>query len=104
MARANTARLVKPMLKVPQPSPPVLLETPAPYVPAYSVAGVWGSMARADTPEAGRPVLTALQLPPPLVLLNTPALVPAAIVAGVWGSMARGKTTRSASAAVNEPA
>src|SRR5438094_2609960 len=74
-----TRRLVRPVLKSLQLSPPsVLLKTPPPWVPAYRVVEVWGSIARAGTGRFGSPALTALQLSPPSVLLKTaPPEVPA---------------------------
>src|SRR5262245_32071240 len=53
--------------------PLVLLNTP--YSPAYTVAGVSGSIARAEPQWFMR--LVAVQLLPPLVLLKTPPCVPA---------------------------
>src|SRR6266545_652710 len=78
-----------------QLTPPlVVLNTPT-TVPAYTVAGVDGSITTAETRWFVRPVLTAAQLPPPLTLLNTPPpSVPAYTVAGVSGSTARTCTYR----------
>src|SRR6266496_1284152 len=76
------------------PPPLTLLKSPL-IVPAYTVAGVTGSIAMAETVMFVRPVLTAVQLPPPLTLLNTPPPpVPAYTVAGVAGSIARTLTFR----------
>ena len=64
---------VRPVLAATQLPPPLpLLNTPFPFVPAYTVAGVAGSIARAQMYVAVRPVLTAAQLPPRSTLLNTP--------------------------------
>src|SRR6266542_3100795 len=85
---------VRPVLTAAQLPPPLtLLNTPPPSVPAYTVAGVAGSIVRALTFRFVRPALTAAQLPPPLPLLNTPPpFVPAYTVAGVTGSTARALT------------
>jgi len=82
---------VIPFVKAVQLAPPLtLLNTPPPFVPAYTVAGVVGSITRAEALGFVRPVLTAAQLAPPLTLLNTPPpFVPAYTVAGVAGSIAR---------------
>src|SRR6266545_3921578 len=78
-----------------QLTPPlVVLNTPT-TVPAYTVAGVDGSITTAETRWFVRPVLTAAQRPPPLTLLNTPPpSVPAYTVAGVAGSIVRALTFR----------
>src|SRR6266542_932127 len=55
MARATTPGSVRPVLTAVQlPPPSVLLKTPPPDVPAYSVAGFVGSIASARiSPPAG---------------------------------------------------
>src|SRR5437867_129660 len=80
---ALAARHVAPLL--------MLLKTPEPYIPAYTVLGVPGSTASAPTyPPSGRPVLAALQVAPPLVVLNTPARrIPTYSVLGVPGAITR---------------
>src|SRR6266498_3108604 len=88
---AETVMFVRPVLTAVQLPPPLtLLNTPPPPVPAYTVAGVAGSITRAFTFRFVRPPLAAVQLPPPLTLLNTPPpVVPVYTVAGVTGSTAR---------------
>ena len=80
---------VRPVLTAAQLPPPLaLLNTPFPFVPAYTVAGATGSTARVTALEV-RPVLTGVQLPPPLTLLKSPPFVPQYTVAGVTRSIAR---------------
>src|SRR2546425_10596191 len=73
IARAVTGRLGSPALTALQLSPPsVLLKTPLLYVPAYRVAGAWGSIARAAIKMMpGAVVAHALTPPPPRVRLTT---------------------------------
>src|SRR3989442_15752954 len=79
VTRARTKRLVSPVLTAPQVTPPsVLLKAPLLYVPAYRVAGAWGSIARAEmkiTPGLVSPL--AWQPPPPSVRLNTASVAAA---------------------------
>src|SRR5258708_12356309 len=73
MADARTNALVRPALTARQLQPPsALVKTPPPFVPAYTVVVVTGSIASARTVVLVSPVLTALQLPPPSALLKTP--------------------------------
>src|SRR6266542_2795117 len=79
---------VRPVLTRTQlPAPSVVLNTPK-AVPAYTVAGVKGSIARVTDVDV-RPVLASVQFTPQLTLLKTPPLVPQYTVAGVTGSTAR---------------
>src|SRR6266508_355552 len=67
--------------------PSLVLNTPT-TVPAYTVAGVNGSIARVTGKDV-RPVLASAQFAPQLTLLKRPPLVPQYTVAGVTGSTAR---------------
>jgi hypothetical protein len=61
--------LVKPVLMALQVLPPlVLLKTPPPLVPAYSVEVDWGSITRASTEEPGVP--RAIHVLPTLIVLK----------------------------------
>src|SRR6266511_3962105 len=76
-----------------QLTPPlVVLNTPT-TVPAYTVAGVNGSIARVTGKDV-RPVLASAQFAPPSALLKSPPSVPQYTVAGVAGSIVRALTFR----------
>src|SRR5438046_50942 len=74
--------------------PSVVLYTPLPCAPAYTVSEARGSMARERISIPAAPWISRLQLDPPSVVLNSPPRVPAQTVPGLVGSATTTGTSR----------